>query len=125
MAGESDRPLRPIAVIYGSRSKQHQGGPIPPADRNLLDLFRFNDARHLRIGAIDAFGRSGYRDALLELSDLQFHIERSGLGILQVDIIDNRRPEALFRDGDRISADGQRSQFIETTLVTRRRSVKS
>src|SRR6516165_1707117 len=125
MTGETDRALSSIAVVDRSWSEQHQACPVSAADGNLFDLFRFDNARNLGIGAVNALGCRRNRHALLETANFQFDVERSGLCVLQVNVFNNCRFESFFRESNRISADRQRCYFIESIRSTDGRTMKS
>src|SRR5262249_32824457 len=48
VVGEADGALSAVAVVDRARDQQHQAGPIAPADRDVPDLGRVDQATHFR-----------------------------------------------------------------------------
>ena len=125
MSGEADVALRAVSIVDRARRQNHQAGPVAAADRDLLDLRRFNHAAHLRVGAIQHLGRRRDFHRLRSAPDLQARVDGPGLPVPHDDLVHRRGLEAGLGDGDRVGSHGEGVDFIETSLAGHGGAVQS
>ena len=111
---EADVALRAVAVIHRARGQQHQAGPVAAADRNFLDLLRFDQSADFGRRPVERFKRGRYFHRLGDGTDLQTSIDGARLADGQLDILELSGLEAIPRDGDGVRSHRQARHLVGT-----------
>ena len=105
MAVESDVPLATTAVVDRAGREGHQRGPVPPAQRDLVNLGRFDDATDLRRILVQEFrGGLHFDDDIVQTAELQPGVDGSSLADSELNVIYDERLEACIRKFELVPA---------------------
>ncbi len=111
---EADAALRAVAVVDCPGDQGHQAGPVAPADRNLLDLGRFDDAGDFRRASFQSRCRAQYLDRSVGCRHLQPGILCQRLANAQHPFVELCGAEPGVLDGQGVGADRKRRKEVNT-----------
>src|SRR5262249_45169534 len=111
------RVERADRAAANARFQRGEKNRVPSVERQLLNLFRFDRARHLRGGCLDECLSRGHRDGFLEGAELQLRVYRDLICGAQTNTRFDELLEARQFDADRVRPDGYVWEDIEPRRV--------